>query len=111
MRGRRVGSRLRFQRLWNSFQAIWNAMKVLPVPVASVSRMRSLSVGDRLQHALDGDVLVVAALEVAALVLERHGGEAVAPGVRFGERQVPEFVGRRVARHARLPCPVCMSMP
>ena len=40
MRGRRDGSRLRFQRLWNSFQAIWKAMKVLPVPVASVSRMR-----------------------------------------------------------------------
>jgi hypothetical protein len=31
----------RFQRLWNSFQASWKAMKVLPVPVASVSRMRS----------------------------------------------------------------------
>ena len=43
MRGRRVGSRLRFQRLWNSFQAIWKAMKVLPVPVASVSRMRCCS--------------------------------------------------------------------
>ena len=46
MRGRRVGSpplfqSARFQRLWNSFQAIWKAMKVLPVPVASVSRMRS----------------------------------------------------------------------
>ena len=41
----------RFQRLWNSFQAIWKAMEVLPVPVASVSRMRSLPVGDGLQHA------------------------------------------------------------
>ena len=40
MRGRRVGSRLRFHWLWNSFQAIWKAMGVLPVPVASVSRMR-----------------------------------------------------------------------
>ena len=37
-----MGSRLRFQRLWNSFQAIWKAMKVLPVPVARVSRMRGL---------------------------------------------------------------------
>ncbi|MBV6475921.1 MAG: hypothetical protein MOGDAGHF_01498 [Rhodocyclaceae bacterium] len=40
MRGRRVGSPLRFQRLWNSFHAIWKAMKVLPVPVARVRRMR-----------------------------------------------------------------------
>ncbi len=40
MRGRREASRLRFQRLWKSFHAIWNAMNVLPVPVASVSRMR-----------------------------------------------------------------------
>ena len=67
-----------------------------------------LSGGDGLQHPLDGDVLIVAALEVAALVLERHGGEAVAPGVRLGERQVPEFVRRGIARHlafrARPPC-------
>lgn len=40
MRGCRVGWRDRFQRLWNSAQAIWNAIAVLPVPVASVSRMR-----------------------------------------------------------------------
>ena len=53
-------------------------------------------VGDGLQHALDGNVLVVADLDVAALVLERHGGEAVAPCVRLGERQVPEFIRRRV---------------
>ena len=32
----------RFQRLWNSVQAIWKAIAVLPVPVASVSRMRCL---------------------------------------------------------------------
>ena len=111
MRGRRVGSRLRFQRLWNSFQAIWKAMKVLPVPVASVSRMRCLSGGDGLQHALDGDVLVVARLEVAALVLERHGGEAVAPGVRLGEGPVPEFVRRRDSAATSPSAPVCMSMP
>ena len=41
IRGRRVGWPLRFQRLWNSFHAIWKAMNVLPVPVASVSRMRT----------------------------------------------------------------------
>ena len=33
---------LRFQRLWKSFHAIWNATSVLPVPVAIVSRMRCL---------------------------------------------------------------------
>ncbi len=31
----------RFQRLWKSFYASWKAMNVFPVPVASVSRMRS----------------------------------------------------------------------
>jgi hypothetical protein len=41
MRGRRVGSRPRFQRAWKSFQAIWKAMNVFPVPVASVRRIRS----------------------------------------------------------------------
>jgi hypothetical protein len=46
MRGRRAGSLSRFQsarfhRLWNSLQASWKAMKVLLVPVARVSRMRS----------------------------------------------------------------------
>ena len=87
MRGRRGGlRRLRFQRLWNSFHAIWKAMKVLPVPVASVSRMRVLLGRDGLQHPLDGDVLVVAARMRAALVLEGHGGEAVAPGVRLRRR-------------------------
>ena len=96
MRGRREGSRLRFQRLWNSFQAIWKAMKVLPVPVASVSRMRVLVGGDRLHDPLDGDVLVVAARVRAALVFEGHGGEAVAPGVGLGEGQRPELVRRGV---------------
>jgi hypothetical protein len=42
MRGRRIGSPERFQRAWKSFHAIWKAMKVFPVPVASVSRMRFL---------------------------------------------------------------------
>ncbi|MCY1561042.1 hypothetical protein D9M68_982520 [compost metagenome] len=51
MRGRRVPSSsgfasvrrqsLRFQRAWYSFHASWNAMKVFPVPVASVSSTRS----------------------------------------------------------------------
>ena len=87
-------------------------MKVLPVPVASVSRMRLLVRGDGLQHALDGDVLVVAALEVAALVLEGHGGEAVAPGVLLRRRcRFQSSSGVGIARHVRLRVPVCMSMP
>ena len=102
MRGRRVGSRVRFQRLWKSFQATWKAMKVLPVPVASVSRMRCLLVGDRLHDALDGDVLVVARRVRAALVLEGHGGEAVAPGVLLGEGERPELVGRGIGRQLAL---------
>ena len=53
--------------------------------------------GQRRQHALDGDVLVVAPLEEAAPVLEGHGGEAVAPGVGRGEGEVPDLVGRRKA--------------
>ena len=42
IRGWRVGSPPRFQRLLNSFQAIWAAIPVLPVPVAIVSRIRCL---------------------------------------------------------------------
>ena len=106
MRGRRriaaCAQSGRFHRLWNSFQAIWKAINVLPVPVASVRRMRSLAVGDGFEHALDGDVLIVAALEVAAAVFERDGGEAIAPGVLLGERAVPKFFGRRIASNVAL---------
>ena len=73
----------KFQRAWNSFQAIWNAIEVLPVPVASVSSIRVLAATDRVEHAVDGDVLVVAGLPETAVVLERDGGEAITPGVRF----------------------------
>ena len=104
MRGRRAGSRLRFQRLWNSFQAIWKAMKVLPVPVARVSRMRGLFGGDRLHDPLDGDVLVVATGVRAALVLEGHGGEAVAPSVRPRRRSAPRARPAWGRRRSRLPC-------
>ena len=46
MRGRRLGSAplfqsIKFQRALKSFHAIWNAMDVFPVPVASVRSMRS----------------------------------------------------------------------
>jgi hypothetical protein len=99
MRGRRVGSpsffqSLRFQRLWNSFHAIWKAMKVLPVPVASVSRMRSrpsAMAPARARWRCPGS----SGPGSAALVLEGHGGEAVAPGVLLWRRSRPEFFRRR----------------
>ena len=58
--------------------------------------------GDGLQHALNGDVLIVAARMRTALVLKRHGGEAVTPGVRFGEGQVPEFFRAGITRDVAL---------
>ena len=42
IRGRLVGWYERFHLAWNSFQMIWKAIEVLPVPVARVNRMRSL---------------------------------------------------------------------
>ena len=54
---------------------------------------------DGLQHARDSDVLVVAPLPGAALVLERHGGEAIAPGVHGGVGQLPQLIGARIAGH------------
>jgi hypothetical protein len=55
-------------------------MKVLPVPVASVKQDALAPLADGFQHAGDCDLLVVAPLPGTALVLERDGGEAVAPG-------------------------------
>ncbi len=52
---------------------------------------------DGFQHAVDCDVLVVAAGVGAAFVLERHGGETIAPGVLLGVGLGPEFGGGRVA--------------
>ncbi|EKD59299.1 MAG: hypothetical protein ACD_55C00085G0002 [uncultured bacterium] len=43
----------------------------------------------RRQHPFNGDVLVVATLKVAATVLERHGSEAVTPGVLSGKGAGP----------------------
>ena len=56
-----------------------------------------LAGGDRLQRVLDGVVLVVARLPGAAALLERNGGEAVAPFVRLREDLGPELVRRRIA--------------
>ena len=46
--------------------------------------------GQRGQHALDGDVLIVAPLEIAALVLERNAGKTIAPGIFRGEGGLPQ---------------------
>jgi hypothetical protein len=51
---------------------------------------------DAFHHALNGEILIVTTLKVAAFVFERHGGEAVAPGIHFGKGQAPEFFRRRI---------------
>jgi hypothetical protein len=56
--------------------------------------------GDPLQYPVDRDILVIARLEKAAPVLERHRGKAVAPRVRLGKGQVPQLVRRREMRHS-----------
>jgi len=65
---------------------------------------------DGFQHPLDGDVLIIAALEIAASVLEGDHGKTVAPRIRFGKREIPQFVRRREAGHFAS-VPSCMSMP
>ena len=90
---RRCGSSGRFQ----SFQQIWKATTVLPVPVAMVSKNAVLALQDRLDGAVDGDLLVVARR------LSRRGGSrasrrrsAIWLGNVFAVRQaVPQFVGVR----------------
>jgi len=67
-------------------------------------------IGDRRQHPLAGEVLIIAALKVATAILEGHGGETVAPGVRTRKGQVQEFQrGRQPGEFAL--GPVCISMP
>ena len=53
-------SPVRFQRAFQSFQQIWKATAVLPVPVAIVRSSRRLPLRMRLDGAVDGDLLVVA---------------------------------------------------
>ena len=57
-----------------------------------------LVLSDRIQHAVDGDVSKVPLAQGAALVVEWHGSEAVAPRIRFGKGHRPEFVRGRVGR-------------
>ena len=64
-----------------------------------------LASGNLLQHALDGDLLIEANVPRAALVRERHRGEAVAPGVRLCEGPFPQLVGRgKGGKLALAPC-------
>jgi len=97
IRGRRSGFRLRLQRLWNSFQAIWKATKRLPRSGGQRQKNPIAAVRHRLQHSLDGDVLVVAALEIPTPVLERNRGKPITPGVLLGKGLVPELVRCRKA--------------
>ena len=55
-----------------------------------------LAGGDRFQRVLDGIVLIVPRLPSAAALLERHGGETVAPSVRRLEHLGPQLVRRRI---------------
>ena len=45
--------------------------------------------------------LIVAALEEAAAILERHGGEAIAPDIASREGALPQFLRRRILRQFR----------
>jgi len=55
--GRRYSPR-RFQRAVQSFQQIWNATAVFPVPVAFVTSIRPAA-ENTLHDAVDGDLLIV----------------------------------------------------
>ena len=55
-------------------------------------------VGNGVQRASDRHVLVIAALPGAALVLERHGRKTVAPCIRLGKCQIPQFFRAGVVR-------------
>lgn len=70
MRGQRY-SPVRFQRADHSFQQIWNATNVLPVPVAIVRRSRLPTLQYRFNGSIDGDLLIVAFV-FAKLVIERR---------------------------------------
>jgi len=56
-----------------------------------------LIVGNGRKHPFDGYVLIVAALKVAAPILERHSGEAVTPGVLNGKGPAPQFIRGRIS--------------
>jgi len=66
--------------------------------------------GDGLHYTLNSDVLEVVWPEAAAKVVDRHSGKPVAPGILLGERGLPEFLWRGIARHSPS-WPLCMSMP
>src|SRR5439155_22468837 len=53
---------------------------------------------DSLQYSIDGDVLVVATLEISTLVFEGHGSEAVAPSILIGKCEIPKLIRRWVVR-------------
>lgn len=85
------------------------ALKELPCDLkgdeglAGAGRQRQqdalLPARDGFEYAVDGDVLIVARRPRAALVFQRHGGEAVTPAIFFGVGPAPEFVGSGEAFH------------
>ena len=95
MRGRRVGSPERFQRAWNSFQAIWKAMAVFPVPGGQRQQDAGLASAYGFQRRIDGIVLVITEFPLAARRLERHRTETVAPLALNSEAALPQIIRRR----------------
>ena len=59
-------------------------------------------VGNRRQHAINRDVLVITPLEITALVFEGHRSETVAPDVLGRIQPLPQFLRPRKLRHLGL---------
>ena len=87
MRGRRY-SPVRFQRAFHSFQQIWNATAVLPVPVAIVKQQTAPTGEDGFDRAVDRDLLVVA-LAFADIVIGSAWSGAI------GDCVLPNACSRR----------------
>lgn len=55
-------------------------------------------VGDGFEHALDGDVLIIASLKIPAAIFKRNRREPIAPVVLGGKSHLPQLFRRRVMR-------------
>ena len=59
-------------------------------------------VGNRRQHTVYRDVLVITTLKITALVLEGHHGKTVTPDILGRKQALPQFIRRRKLRHLGL---------
>ena len=99
MRGRRDGSRLEIPAALEQLPRDLKGDEGLAGAGGQRQQDAVLSVGDRFQHPIDGDFLIVADLANSRPCLRRawrRSGRARRSGL--GKGQVPEFIGRRVAR-------------